>query len=175
MPLFFGAFLAPVPLAHAGTAFGHPMGLVLSPGADVTYTSATLPVLDLELEDCTGATTTVSVDATLEPLEGDEVELPDGTWCALSLVLDGPLTVQGTGGGGTFTLELDLGTIDVVPDESFAIEGGSPGVAELWLGDTDWVGVSLLELGVGLHVTVDAGDALHDVLVDSVQSGSTVN
>lgn len=157
----------------AGTSVGNP-GFAVTRAADsatVSLSKAELPVFGMEATSCTGATTGVLVDRTLDVRLGEELAVPAGELCTLVIELDGPLVAEGTGQqGGLLTLELeaDLLTLGApgltVDGQRFVLELASP----------DWLDADELDLEDGEDVTIRPGSPEHDLLVLRLRGGTSL-
>jgi hypothetical protein len=157
-----------VPLAHAGTAIGHP-DIHHGSGGALVFTTFEVYVERLGLRRCSGEPVTVTVEAVLA--EGDALELPAG--CFDRLRIDTAwVEATGTGLGGTFELDLAPGQIDVVLEGDIAIPGTL--ASALALASDGWVTASMLGLGTGVHRHVDATDELYVPLGRALRDDSTL-
>jgi hypothetical protein len=162
-------------VALAGSALGHPIPTGIAAGADLVYTAGVLPVSTAVYDHCDGTYETVAVNATLDPVAGDEIVVPPGDICGVRLNLSDRFELTGTGpSGSSFALSLGVVRIDMVVDPPFYVpEDGSSGGTLIELGSADWVTAAALDLDPNEHVTVGATHPLHDQLRNAVRAEST--
>jgi hypothetical protein len=160
---------------RGGTSVGNP-GEVASSMASATRGAHAFAAVDraaLQWVDCDGGTQTVPIDGVLDLLAPTPQEAPAGTWCAVELVHDTPVVVQGGDASGTYALTLDVPVVHVefptargleVDGQRLVLEVGKPG----WL-DLDALGV----VG-GADVSVGVADPEHEALARALAFGSAV-
>ena len=157
-----------------GTIVGNPGldVLRLASGLDVRTDAAEVAVDQIVLRDCEGVATAVQVGATLDLVDGDGFDAPDGTFCEVEVRFAGDLTAQGVTTNGTaspvsLTLELQsaimTGTAFTVGEDPLVIELAYP----------QWFAVAELVEGADGY-EVGPGDPSHAGLVDRLVTGSAV-
>ena len=83
--------------AAAGVSVGHPVPTVLAAPNGLTFSEATLSVSQVDVETCSGQSDALIASQTADPVEGDHLDLPEGSHCDMVLVLDGTLSIAGSG------------------------------------------------------------------------------
>jgi hypothetical protein len=153
-----------------GTAVGNPTGLTVTPAAatEITWSTATAKVETVRLEDCDGVETPVQVGETLDLLEGIDLQVPSGTWCAMIVPFASTVDISGQSTAGH-----DVDLFLAVPQVRLATAGGftvhgTPMVLEL--GEPGWVASEEVGADTG-DVVVESG-ALHDTLVARIETRS---
>ncbi len=161
--------------AFASTSVGHPVPTRVAAGAGLAFTFAELPVHSLTIDKCNSTTETVMVQQTIDLIAGDTLTLPDGDVCGVLVHPSGRLHVQGTGtSGGTMSLSLAVGTIDLLVDPQIDVDNDTSDADWMRFAGTDWVTAAALALGPGVHVHVSPGHALHNSLRDAVEDDGEV-
>lgn len=167
-------FLLSATALAGGTAVGHPVSVRFASGDGLAFASGALPIGDAIFDHCDGTYETVEVDDALDPVANDALTFPPGDLCGVRLVLTGPVLLAGSGtGGGTFSLSLGVGQIDVPVDPPVYVPSdGSSGGTWVRLAAMDWVTADLLDLDANETITIGASSPLHDDLVDAIQADS---
>lgn len=158
----------------AGVAVGHPVptvpvktGFHMTIDVDVAEAS----VSSVVLVDDTGTKVTHPIGATINLLTAGSIQLPAGHWTEATVVLSGPIRVEGTGvSGGTFTLDIEVGAIFLGIDPSVNLDAAN---TEIKLGQLDWLTATELGLSSGANVHVDITHSLHDTIRDAFRYSST--
>ena len=163
-----------VHLARAVVIVGHPVYAFVAPGDGLVMDSAQLAVEDAVWKACPGGTDqVVAVDETMDLLGLDTLTMPEGTWCGVSLTLFDEVGVTGTGGGGSFSLQLDVGRVDIPFASPLTVPPGSTsGSFDLKIAYEDWITATSLGLSTGTHVHIGPTDPEHNALRDAIRVGS---
>lgn len=159
-----------------GTGVGNPGStqLVTARATDASLDAGAGYVTSLALTACDdGEVETVEVDAPVDLLGSGALAVPGGTWCEVSVAFDQGVTYSGaTTDGGTFSLALELATIDL-PLLSPLVVDETALLTEL--GFTGWLSAEELGApGAGDHVDVGPSDPLHDTLVRRLGAASAM-
>jgi len=158
------ALLGCVKSEHGGTVVGNPgeSSPKLAPATGMETSQARMAVSGVERTDCTGEVADNGQEAVTEHdlvAGSPAIVLPGGEACALTITLDGPLSVTFDTAEGAVEVEVPLGALELVTDTAITINGGEY-VLEIgypgWLSD-----VELLEAGD------DLGEQLADRLRES--------
>ncbi len=155
-------------IAAGGVAVGHPN--VHGAWTDLNFEEFELDVTTVELRRCNGQPETVQVNAVIS--HGEDIELPAGCFDRMRVNTEG-LRAEGTGGGGSFVLDLSPGQIDVFVPRAFEPGGTTPCTLEL--ASSGWVSIVLLDLGPGESRTVDGEDPLFDDLNAALRNDSSLS
>ncbi len=167
-PLMF-LFLTAYP-SFAGVAVGTPWPN-LAPHDSVDVLSAEAPVSMLLLTDQDGETHEHPIDATLDLLEGETLDVPPGLWAQATIVLDGPIRIHGAvPQAGTFDLTVEIGAIFL--EMPSPIDTGSAVPTAMHLGQIDWLTADVINSYAVDHLVVDATHPLHDELRNAFRYGS---
>jgi len=150
-----------------GILVGNPGEVTLdtAPSDGVRWRRGRLPLEALLLEDCMGGPpVTVASEGTLDLLGGGSVELPEGSWCALTVIPSGPLIWEAEADEGwSLRLELELESLSVTSKWAFITDDAS---FLMVVGATDALEVDALapEEGVSEVLVDSAHPAYDDVL-----------
>ncbi len=154
-----------------GIAVGNPgqgMTVQLEAGNDVTTVQGSLPMGKLTATTCSGVPHVLTGLTTLE-IGRNNLPLPPGELCELTLVPGGPLAAQGRSRrGGTFSIVLDVPEITVVSEGGFRTDVP----VLLVLGPGPWLSAEALQIGEDEVRSVQPGDELHDLFADLVRHQS---
>lgn len=158
---------------NGGIAVGNPtngMTLRLLPSDDISSLEGTLAIREAMALSCQNAPWSLAAGITASISGTSELHLPRGEFCGVQLELDGPVEVMGTGeDGGFFTMELDVGRIEVRTTQPF--EGAEFHLLFL-LGGEDWLSAETLGLEGGTELHVDADHPRHDEYANQIASAS---
>ncbi|MEO0600243.1 MAG: hypothetical protein AAF211_02350 [Myxococcota bacterium] len=157
----------------AGVAIGTPVSTTV-PGLhqSLDVLSAEAPVDKMLLTDQQGDQHVHPIEQTIDLLDDSTIDMPPGTWDHATLVLDGPIRVNGQTPAGTFDLEIDVGAIFLTLPDPVSTEPESPQTT-LHLGDLGWLTADTLNVPPSGHLFVDATHPLHDELRHSFRFDST--
>jgi hypothetical protein len=148
-------------------------GLSFAAANGLIYTQGALPVSTMVVDRCNGTTETVTVNKTFDPVRNDNITLPLGNICSVTLNLSNRVLVGGAGtAGGMFGLSLDVGSVTIPFDQPITVVASSTVVRNLQLADTNWVTATLLDLTAQKIVIVGANHALHNQLRDDIKYDS---
>ena len=155
-----------------GTSVGNPGDVTpkAARSTGVTHATGSLAVGTLDLIGCDGTTTdSLAIDAVVDIVGGELLELPGGTWCTLEIAADG-LILAGTSdtSGYAYALTLDVQLLTLTSAAGVEVDGSR---YLLELGTPDWLDTAALGLDSG-DVEVSAGHPLYDTLLASVEQGS---
>ena len=146
-----------------------PTGVILAEGSGVSPTLATITIKDLYFAECAGEINAANINLELDLLYADEMTIPYGDWCLIEFTTDDPITLAGdTDAGGTWQLELSLGSVRLESETAVSIDG-SPLVMQL--GQTGWLDSNAIG-SASSDVLIDESHALHDVLAEQLADGS---
>jgi len=166
---FSSLSLSLITVSLAGVWVGTPVSGGAGATPQLILDEQSLPVSSLTLLDEAGqqVTTTLSADL-LAP--GVAFSLPPGEWVSLTLEPGAAALFEGYGvTGGTFDLDLDVGSLSLDFDPPLSVPAGQNPSASLVLAWDGWLSAALLGLDPGEHISVAPGHSLHNVLVDRLE------
>jgi hypothetical protein len=158
---------------RSGTLVGNPgeTSLTIAPADGVSYSRVDAPLSTLKSTGCDDSKELTTVSATIDILSDETITLPSGQWCELRLEFSGPLEITGTAGTGTFTLQLDVGKLNLSTTTPFSTDTL---VTILELGEPDWLDPVKLDLADGQDVSVAPGGPVHNQLVAALKAGTAL-
>lgn len=171
--LVLGAVACEPRVPDEGTFVGNPSSarVRVAPGDGLTYTELEMDVRQMALSSCDG-TRSEAIEG-IGVLElGSALDLPEGDWCNLSLLIDGDIHMVATADPsvGTGTLDVTL-TVEAVVLRSTAPVDFEDAAWVLELGSEDW----LTAASIGLadeSVVITPSDPNHPMLAGAVAGGS---
>lgn len=164
---FFGSALS-------ATLSGHPVGLHLESGTDISVDVAQLPLAQVQHIRCDGTVVDDYLDQVVDLTGDPTIQLPLGSLCGVTLFLSDDLQIDGTGAGGTFHLGLDVGLVAITYASPIVVTSATCPVTTIDLGAPGWLTASSLGLSSGQHVTIGSADPEHPSLRDAVRLGSSI-
>lgn len=157
---------------NLGTAVGNPgSGLTVktSGGPGIDAMGGSFLASEVQLRPCAGAAVVVVQDLAIDAAGDTTIELPDGAYCGVAFVVDGALSLAGTGRGHALTLSLDVGRVDVWTASGFVLEEDA---LTVYLGASGWLDAEDLKLDEADVTITPADGSDHRDLVEAVRTGS---
>ena len=154
--------------ADAQPAFAQ---LRVSWGVGSQFSIVQVEGVQLQLQDCEGGEAEVEAPLELDLL-ADQIEIPAGEWCGLSMDFEGPLSMQAeTDDLAVFELRLDMSSLEFVASEPWWVDGQH---LVLELGQPDWVHPPSLGIEPSSTFLLDSSHPQHDVIRRSLESWSSL-
>ncbi|HHO54374.1 MAG TPA: hypothetical protein ENK18_26755 [Deltaproteobacteria bacterium] len=148
----------------------------LARGGGLTLTDARVEVTSWLIDGCAGHSERLEIEQQIDLLEPASVDVPGGSWCGLSLILQPPLIIEGIAGGGepgkgTFRLELQSEGAQLVLTPPFLLDEHT---LIFELGYPGWISETSLKLEDGVEIMIDEGHPRHDELIERLGEGSAL-